>query len=292
MRGVMVGATIGLFDLYRNGQWKNKITYVKILIPYLPGLFLFAGWMFFHLHTKGWIGYHPDSPWAECYVLVDGAGFLKNCGIVIWRLLDFGHVFVWITVAVLIIPQLKKSTPRDESLRGIIFLLTVSVLLTLPTMLIYKMLNGHRYLIPIYYFLSLLAVYLLFATPGLIRSKKWLTVLIIAGLLSGNFWVYPDKIAKGWDASLAHLPYHHLRHKMIQYIDQHHIPVSETGSRTPNTSRFHYIELNGDQRAFSWADLQETIMFSIPISAMYLPMKKLTSLKPTGLLKRNTDAYR
>ncbi len=39
-------------------------------------------------------------------------------------------------------------------------------------MLIYKMLNGHRYLIPVYYFLSLLAVYLLFPSPGPIKTKK------------------------------------------------------------------------------------------------------------------------
>ena len=84
-----------------------------------------------------------------------------------------------------------------------------------------------------------------------------MAILIIAGLLSGNFWVYPDKIAKGWDASLAHLPFHHLRHEMMKYIDQHHIPVSETGSRTPNTAIIDHIELNGDQRAFPWADLSK-----------------------------------
>jgi hypothetical protein len=124
-------------------------------------------------------------------------------------------------------------------------------------MLIYKILNGHRYLITVYYFLSLLAVYLLFATPGRERQRKWLAILIMAGLLSGNFWVYPDKIAKGWDASLAHLPYHHLRHEMISYIDKHLIPVNETGSRTPNTSVMDNIDLNGDQRAFPWADLSK-----------------------------------
>ncbi len=144
-----------------------------------------------------------------------------------------------------------------KRLQDLIFLLIISVVLTLPTMLIYKMLNGHRYLIPVYYFLSLLAVYLLFSTPVRMRQRKWMAILIIAGLLSGNFWVYPDKIAKGWDASLAHLPYHHLRHEMMKYIDQHHIPVSETGSRTPNTAIIDHIELNGDQRAFPWADLSK-----------------------------------
>jgi hypothetical protein len=257
MRGVMVGATLGMFDLYRNGQWKNKISYVKIFVPYLPGLLLFGGWALFHYQTKGWIGYHPGSPWAGCYVLVDGAGFIRNCGIVLWRLMDFGHVFVWIIAFVLIVPLLKKEGATDKRLLDLIFLLILSLVLTLPAMLIYKMLNGHRYLIPVYYFLSMLVIYLLFSAPAGIRQRKWMAILIMAGLLSGNFWVYPDHIAKGWDASLAHLPFHHLRHEMMHYIDRHHIPVSETGSRTPNTSTIDYIELNGDQRAFPWADLSK-----------------------------------
>jgi hypothetical protein len=82
-------------------------------------------------------------------------------------------------------------------------------------------------------------------------------VVTLAGLLSGNFWIYPDKIAKGWDSTMAHLPYHQLRHKMMRYIDQNHISVSETGSRTPNTTIIDCIELNGDQRAFPEADLSK-----------------------------------
>lgn len=257
MRGVMVGATIGLFDLYRNARWKNKITFIRVFLPYVPALVLFAAWALFHYQAKGWIAYHPGSPWAGCFVIVDGAGFIKNCGIVLWRLLDFGHVIVWIVVVVLIIPLLKRSESPDQRMRDLLCLFILSIVLTLPAMLIYKMLNGHRYLIPVYYFLSLLAVYLLFAIPGRIKLRKWLACITVAILLSGNFWVYPDKVAKGWDASLAHLPFHHLRHEMMRYIDQHQIPVSETGSRTPNTAKIDYIELNGDQRAFPWADLSK-----------------------------------
>ena len=122
-------------------------------------------------------------------------------------------------------------------------------------MLMYKIMNGHRYLIPVYYILSVLAAFLLLGTPGREKLKKILFVVAVTGLLSGSFWIYPDNIAKGWDATLAHLPYHHLRHKMMHYIDQNHIAVEETGSHIPNTTIIDYIELNGDQRAFPKADL-------------------------------------
>jgi hypothetical protein len=257
MRGMMVALTLGVFDLYRNAQWKNPVSALKRLPPYLPGLFLFAFWMLFHDLTKGWIGYHQASPWAGCYVPVDGAGFLKNCAIAIWRLADFGHLFVWFTVIILLIPPRGKIKHAEEPLKSMLVLLLTSLLITLPPMLLYKMLNGHRYLIPVYYLLSLLMVYLLFGVPGRTRLKKILAVVTLAGLLSGNFWIYPDKIAKGWDATLAHLPYHRLRHKMMLYIDQNHIAVSGTGSRTPNTAIIDCIELNGDQRAFHEADLSK-----------------------------------
>lgn len=255
MRGAMVAATVGLFDLYRNGHLKQPLHTFKQILPYLPGLLIFTAWMLFHYQTTGWIGYHPESPWAGCYELVDGAGFLKNCAIVLWRLNDFGHVFLWIAVVIILVPLIRAGSIPPEPVRSILLLLLVSLVLILPPMLIYKILNGHRYLIPAYFFLSLLAAYLLFGTPGRTRFKKILACIAIAGLLSGNFWVYPDKIAKGWDASLAHLPYHSLRHKMMRFIAQNHIPVEETGSRTPNTSIIDHIELNGDQRSFPPADL-------------------------------------
>jgi hypothetical protein len=255
MRGTMVAATIGIFDLYRNSQWKKPDTLVKIIPAYLPGMILFGGWMIFHYHTKGWIGYHPGSPWAGCYELVDGAGFVKNCAILVWRLADYGHLFVWLAVILLMIPLLKRNGNPGEPLKQILLLLLVSMVLIFPPMLIYRMLNGHRYLIPVYYFLSLLAVCLIFEIPGNQRIRKILFAGIVVALLTGNFWIYPDKIAKGWDSTLAHLPYHSLRHKMMQYIDQNHIAIEETGSRTPNTAMIDYIELNGDKRAFPDAHL-------------------------------------
>ncbi len=255
MRGLMVAATIGIFDLYRNGSWNNPLAAARRLPPYLPGLILFTAWMVFHYLNKGWIGYHDASPWAPCYELVDGAGFIRNCAIALWRLVDFGHVFVWAVVTIGVYPLLRKRSSLKEPLASLLLLLGVSLLVTLPTMLLYRMLNGHRYLIPVYYFLSVLAVYLLFGIPGQDKLKRVLAVVMLAGMLSGNFWVYPDTVAKGWDATLAHLPYHHLRQKMRQYIDQNHIPVVRTGSHIPNTARIDYIELNGDQRAFPQADL-------------------------------------
>jgi hypothetical protein len=123
-------------------------------------------------------------------------------------------------------------------------------------MLAYKILNGHRYLIPVFYLLSVLLSCLLFGTSMPRRRRNILAAISLAALVSGNFWVYPDRIAKGWDATLAHLPYHHLRKKMIRFMDAQQIPLDQTGSEVPNTVPIDFIELNGDRRSFHRADLK------------------------------------
>jgi hypothetical protein len=58
--------------------------------------------------------------------------------------------------------------------------------------------------------------------------------------------VYPDHIAQGWDASLAHLPYHRLRKEMVAYMKTHDIPPAQTGTVFPNLSSNDVLYLNGD----------------------------------------------
>ena len=81
-------------------------------------------------------------------------------------------------------------------------------------------------------------------------------------MVSGNFWIYPDRIAKGWDASLAHLPYHFLRREMISYLDRNQIPVETVGSEVPNLYPFDEIDAGNDKRSFPRANLsQNTYIF-------------------------------
>jgi hypothetical protein len=253
MRGIMLAAALGLFDVYRHAKPKFPYGLLSRIPPYLPALVLFAAWMVYHQHTAGWTGFHADSPWAPCYEVVDARGLLRNTGILVWRLGDFGRVFLWLLAGFLLV-RYRKSYP-SKVLWALLVLLGVTLMMTVPSMLIYRMLNGHRYLIPVFYLLTVLTAWLLFTAPLKKSARNRLAVLVLTALLSGNFWVYPDTIAKGWDATLAHLPYHHLRKKMIDYMDDNRIPVALTGSHIPNTYPIGIIELNGDQRAFHQADL-------------------------------------
>ena len=66
--------------------------------------------------------------------------------------------------------------------------------------------------------------------------KKPSSILIpgIIILFSGWFWIYPKKIAQGWDATPAHWPYYYLRADAISYIEKNNIGIENIGSYFPN----------------------------------------------------------
>lgn len=69
-------------------------------------------------------------------------------------------------------------------------------------------------------------------------------------MLTGNFWIYPDKVSQGWDASLAHLHYFELRHEAISYLKENEIEIEETASFFPNNTYIDAVDLNDDKRKF------------------------------------------
>jgi hypothetical protein len=268
MRGLMVAAFLGTYDLYltfftahssygKTQNLRNKFSMlIRLALPYAPALILFTAWILWHQHYTGWSFVHSASPWAGCFEKVDGRGMMRNMLILIWRMVDYGKIFLWIIPALALFMYDRKKLINDPVIRSLLFLLISSFLFIAPSMIIFKILNGHRYLIPFYYVLALLTAYLLFINPGFKKIRNILFLIILAGLFSGNFWVYPGKIANGWDATLAHLPYHHLRKKMIAYIEDQNIPFDQVGSSTPNTATIMFIEANKDERAFPGVNLK------------------------------------
>lgn len=276
MRGLMVAAFLGTFDIYLNfftahsatgkmQNLRNRFTMlIRLALPYAPAMILFTVWVFLHQNYAGWSFVHSASPWAGCFEKAGVRGMMRNILILIWRMVDYGKIFLWIIPALALFMYERKKLVTDPVIRSLLFLLISSFLFSAPSMIIFKILNGHRYLIPFYYVLSLLTAYLLFINPGFKKIRNILFMIILAGLFSGNFWVYPGKIANGWDATLAHLPYHHLRKKMIAYIEDQNIPFDQVGSSTPNTAAIMFIEANKDERAFPGANLktQQYIFYS------------------------------
>lgn len=261
-RGTMSLAIIGLFDIVlvlENRTNKGLLQeFIRIIPYYLPAFLLTGGYLLYHYIKRGWIGYDPEnSYWAGCFEIVHLKGFLRNILILGWRLVDFGRVFLWITGLYFFILFIKKKIRLDKKIRLLIALLIISLAVYALPMLLYKVMSGHRYILPVFIiFATLISLILLEKIQGK-KLKSTIYIFLFLGLISGNFWVYPDQIAKGWDATLAHIPYYKLRKEMIMYIDEKKIPFEKIGSEVPNVTPIKYIELTEDNRKFPLQDFKK-----------------------------------
>jgi hypothetical protein len=203
--------------------------------------------------TKGWVGFHSNSPWAESFEQVDFKGFLFNLGILIWRILDFGRIGVWLVLLFLFLSYKKQIKESKKS--KILFLFSMCIIVILSANMVWaKNLLAHRYLIPFYIIVALLGTQILFSNFVKDIHKISLTILWIIFLISGNFWIYPTKIAQGWDSTLAHLPYYSLRLQTIKYLEEKNINFNDVQSFFPNTRTIDLIDLNKDNRNFNTFD--------------------------------------
>lgn len=257
-RGVMTCLIVLVFDYYYfKTQYQENYfrSFLKVILQYIPAFVIYLAYLIYHYITTGWNFKHDASAWAGCFEIVDFTGFLRNIVIVIWRLVDFGRLFFWICGLYFLILFLKKKFQSDESIKMLIILTILALAVNLPTMLIYKVLAGHRYLMIVSILLTITVSYILFEKNHNKKLIPYIYLLLLSGLISGYFWIYPDKVAKGWDATIAHMPYYHLRTKMIDYIDTEGIPFNEVGSEVPNITEHKFVDLSNDNRSFPLKDL-------------------------------------
>lgn len=254
MRGMMVAFILLLIDLYYNINRKATykiifIALVKRSVYYLPALFLFLSFSAYHYYTKGWIGYHEDSPWIECFRTAEFKDLFFNIGILGWRLIDYGKISIWL-IFIFLLFKFKKSLFIEKKHKDLLYIFFCFLVILPLNMLWAKNLLAHRYLLPIFLVFAILTASLIFS--DLIKSK--LRVFLISGwiiaLLSGHFWIYPNKVAQGWDATLAYLPYQNLRTQAINYLDDNSINIEEVAAFFPNVHYIDDISLNGDSRRF------------------------------------------
>jgi hypothetical protein len=265
MRGMMTAAILFLFETWNIYYVEAKKDFIQKciynIIPFLPGGLIAIIYFLTHYLAKGWIGYHRNSPWAGSFELVNATGVLRNVFIYGWRLLDFGRITLWILFIINV--KFWWKFFKTDSLTLELSVLSGLFLAIFPlSMIPHTSLLAHRYLLPVYIIFALLVCYIFFEkTQSSISKKKITGLFLILSLLAGNLIIYPDKIAQGWDSSLAYLPYLNLRNHAIQYIAENRIPFKETGSEFPNISGFRYTDLKETDDGFALKDLQRNRYF-------------------------------
>ena len=250
LRSMMLAAGVFLFEtlsilFIEKKKFKAVFNY-RFITGYFLGSLPGVIYVLWRLVTKGYIQTNPDSPWAGFWHLASPEIFLRNLAIYGHRFLDYGRVFIFIFIFYALF-RFKRNLFTKE-VKQLILLAVSSVFIVSITNLLSTNTTGHRYFITAYMMVVFLSFIILIR---FFKNKKLIYTLLFIGLLSGNLWIYPRKIAQGWDASLAHLPYHSLRLKAINYLDNNDIKIENTGSFSINTFPIDYIDFSEDLRSFA-----------------------------------------
>jgi len=259
-RGLCMCAGIGLsyfmYLLYCN-DWKYSFALLKqTIIPFIPCITVAALFFAYKNSTGNSLYYfREDSPWAEQYHIVGITHFVKNVAGVGRFFLDYGRIFLWIVFFFTIFKFGIKKVFAANAIVTLCIIFGSTLLCLLLVILPITNEFGPRYFIIQYMFFALIVGILLFHLME-IKKAKIISICLIAGLWSGHFWIYPDRISNCWDCILAHTPYYQLRRDALNYLDSNHIDFQTTGFFFPATAQGKYIELHDDKREFAELDFK------------------------------------
>lgn len=255
MRGMMCAVVLFLFYNIKVGV--SVKSFYKVTILFLPGAITGILFLILHYQHTGWIGYHSASPWVSSFERVNGIGFFRNIVVFFWRMADMGMIFIWLIFGVAIITKYRAKPKLSMRSKELILFWIICFVVTILPQFFYKQLLMHRYLLP----LISITTYVFFSIGSENLNKnllRKLSIITVVGVLSGNLWVFPDKVAKGWDSTLAHLPYYKLRLEALSYLHQNNIPLSQVSAAFPYNLPGKCIDLNNDTANFSNRLPQET----------------------------------
>jgi len=226
MRGIFAGIIILMaeilhFQITSEQKWTRKHV-IKILSPYTPSFIILIVYYSIYLNINGW--FFTNSPYAEHYVTPSSLSkifkHLAEFGI---RSIENGRLLIWGFGIYTLYNWLLNYKKLNE--RKVLVLLIFLGLFTSYTIFIFitQMPFMARYFMPLYILLSIIAA------SGFIEIKNSnnfnfsILVLVLALQITGNFWIYPEKIAKPWDSTLGHISYYALRKECFSYIDDNKI---------------------------------------------------------------------
>lgn len=261
LRGSLCGFGVILYGLLNNHEKKSVLS-IKAILPYVPGLLSLAIFLISFYLQKHWIINNTVSKkWEEFSKFASLTGILRNTGLVAWRLIDYGRTGIWILLFIILLLSYKRKTLFDPFFKTTFFIALCQFIVIFPIVILFKNPFGHRYFLPVIIPVSITVIYWILKYS---KFRYAIYVLLLLFVLSGSFWVYPDKVAQGWDATPAHWPYYSVRNEMLDYLKTNKIPLSSVGSFFPNIASFKHTDLSDDDQSFKDADLEkeEYILFS------------------------------
>ena len=210
----------------------------KMLRAYIAGAVVFIGFLFVQYNELGWVLISKNENYAAHRETAGFARVAKNAAAYIKNLLDFGRVFLWIPLGIMLLMVFKnKKRQLSQNSKRIFIALAVFTLVFFIGFVPFSNPMGPRYLMICFILACILFINLLYSGHMKGSRRKGLVVLITLAFISGHFWIYPATISQGWDSSLAYLNYYSEEQKMLNYISDENIPHNDIGTHLPLNSR-------------------------------------------------------
>lgn len=250
MRGVFAGIIVFVAHNYYEYLLSDRMlrikTFFQTLLPYIPTILILSLYYVFYFLKNGWFidnteSYHYAFPVSVSVVIKHAAEFVL-------RTMENGRFIVWLIGFYALFKIFKTKQIQNASLQFI--LVTFLLLLGMYVLFIFitQMPFGSRYFMPQFLLLTLIAAH--FIVHSKMKRKYLIFSLILFFELTGHFWIYPDKIAKPWDATLAHIPFYELRKECLEYIDSQNINYEDVAGG---------FCIYGDRRIIELQDLKQVI---------------------------------
>ena len=260
IRGFVVCSGLGLaylVILIAIDKKSFKEAFLYVFPSFVPVLLVLGAWFLYRKWDTGYFMYQPGFEYQEHRELASLSYMIRDIASLAMRMFDSGRIIVWI---LLFVAVLKIGIKNFFSfiVRSPLSIIYLSVLLTMSLVTI-PMTNpfGDRYFIVLYILLALVTARLLSEAYGGTKIRVIFIGMILV-LVSGNFWVYSEKMSKAWDSVLCHFSYYPLRQEMITYLDEQGISVNDVSASFPLDSSFSDTEANEDNRRFSSVDFDKS----------------------------------
>jgi hypothetical protein len=169
-------------------------------------------------------------------------------------------IFLWAFPLWLIYVK-RKSLILSRRTIELILLFSLLLLFLLAPQLVYKQLLMHRYFMPLIFILFIIAVSIV--DDAKVLTQTFIVVTCLC-MVSGFFWIYPDRISKGWDAMPLHYSYYQKRQDALRQISAMGIDKKNIGAAFPYNLSNAILDLTDDQSNFAELNLQknEFILYS------------------------------
>jgi len=210
----------------------------KMIRAYILGLLVFIGFLIVQYSELGWVLISKNENYSKHRETAGLGRIAKNAAAYIKNLLDFGRVFLWIPLGLLLLKVFRnKNKKMPLPSKRVFIALVVFTGVFFFGFVPFSNPMGPRYLMICFILATLLFLNLPFSSNLKKLFKKGLITLIALALITGHFWIYPPTISQGWDSSLAYLNYFSQETKMLAYISEEGIPHNEIGTHLPLNSK-------------------------------------------------------